>query len=450
MGSFEVALYQTCRDTPDRLTRQRTLRQGKPPAHTLPSITVDPRTSYQVIEGFGGAFTEAAAVTFYRMPPEARAEILRAYFDPHQGHGYILCRTHINSCDFSTGNYACSEVDGDFDLKHFSIAREKQAIIPMIKEAASVAGVSLQLFASPWSPPAWMKTTHRMNRGGKLRPECRATWAQCYCRFIEAFAAEGIPFWGLSVQNEPEAISPWDNCLYTGEEERDFVRDYLGPALEAHGLSHIKLMVWDHNRDRMFERAKTVYDDPRAAKYVWGPPITGMPVTISITCSSVHEAWPEKHLLFTEGCQEDGPHLGSWTIGERYGHALINDLNRWSTGWVDWNLLLNEQGGPNHVGNFCSAPLIADTRTGRLHYLSSYYYLGHFARFVRPGARRILAAATRDALEITAFLNTDGAIAVVVMNRSEDELPFALNCRDITVQTRIPRRAIQTYLLPAE
>jgi len=147
-----------------------------------------------MIEGFGGAFTEAAAVTFYRMPPEARAEILRAYFDQQQGHGYTLCRTHINSCDFSTGNYACSEVDGDFDLKHFSIAREKQAIIPMIKEAASVAGAPLQLFASPWSPPAWMKTTRRMNRGGKLRPECRAAWAQCYCRFIEAFAAEGIPF----------------------------------------------------------------------------------------------------------------------------------------------------------------------------------------------------------------------------------------------------------------
>jgi glucosylceramidase len=140
----------------------------------------------------------------------------------------------------------------------------------------------------------------------------------------------------------------------------------------------------------------------------------------------VHDAFPDKKLLFTEGCQEGGPHLGEWQVGERYAHAMINDLNRWTVGWIDWNLLLDETGGPNHVGNFCSAPIIADTRTGELHYQSSYYYIGHFARFVQPGARRILCATSHDGLEAAAFCNPNGQMVVVLLNRTDEEGPVAL------------------------
>ena len=387
---------------------------------------VDPQRRFQKIEGFGGAFTEAAATTLCKMSPKKQEEIIHAYFNKITGHGYTLCRTHINSCDFALGNYAYTEVEGDTELKHFSIDRDRQALIPMIKEATRVAGGSLKLFASPWSPPAWMKTTERMNQGGKLKPGYREAWANYYCRYIREYEREGIPIWGLTVQNEPEAVQSWDSCIYSGEDERDFVRDYLGPALHREGLGDVKVIIWDHNRDRMYERAKVVLDDPKAAEYVWGTGFHWYVGDFFENVQRVHDAYPDKHLLFTEGCMEGGPHLSEWAPGERYARSMIQDLNHWTEGWVDWNLVLDEKGGPNHVGNYCSAPIICDTEADEVLFQSSYYYMGHFSRFIRPGAQRILCASTRDELETTVFLNPDGEVAVIVLNRSEQTIPFAL------------------------
>ncbi len=287
-----------------------------------------------------------------------------------------------------------------------------------------------------------------MNHGGRLKPEYRAAWADYYCRYIEAYADEGVPIWALTVQNEPEAKQMWDSCLYTAEEERDFVRDHLGPALAQHGLDEVRLLIWDHNRDVMFTRAKTVFDDPEAAQYVWG---TGFhwyekPQRFD-NVQRVHDTYPDKHLIFTEGCQEGGPHLGEWGLGERYAHAMLNDLNAWTEGWIDWNLLLDKRGGPNHVGNYCSAPIIADTQTGELLYQSSYYYIGHFARFVHPGAQRIGCRVSTEHLEATAFRNPDGELIVVVLNRSAAPVPFSLALGDPMVSCESPARSIQTYCL---
>jgi glucosylceramidase len=266
------------------------------------TITVDPRKRFQKMEGFGGAFTESAAVTLQKLTPEKQAEVMKAYFDPHTGLGYSMGRTHINSCDFSLGNYAYDEVDGDLELKHFSIEHDRAAILPMVKEAMRLSG-GLKLFASPWSPPAWMKTNGQMNHGGQLKPECRDAWARYYCRYIREYEKEGVPFWGLSVQNEPEATQTWDSCRYTGEEERDFVRDHLGPTLKKEGLGHLRLMIWDHNRDVLYDRAKVVYDDPQAAQYVWGAAFHWYVGDHFDNLTAVHEAYPDKHLLFSEGCQ---------------------------------------------------------------------------------------------------------------------------------------------------
>ena len=245
----------------------------------------------------------------------------------------------------------------------------------------------------------------------------------------------------------PEATQTWDSCIYTGEEERDFVRDHLGPALEREGLGQVKIIIWDHNRDRLFERAKVVFDDAKAARYVWGAGFHWYVTDTFDNVQRVHDAWPEKKLLFTEGCQEYGPHDGSWLSGERYARSMIQDLNRWTVGWVDWNMVLDETGGPNHVGNFCSAPILADTRTGEIHYQSSYYYLGHFARFIQPGARRILSAATTDDLEVLACKNFDGSIAVVVMNRTEKPISVALKLQGRAARMEMPPRSIQTAVI---
>jgi glucosylceramidase len=442
----KVSVVQTAQDTGDRLTpKEELVLQGDPVAAPH-SVRVDASQSFQTIEGFGGAFTESAAVTFYKLPREKQAELLRAYFDPVQGHGYSLCRTHINSCDFSSGNYAYAEVAEDHDLRHFSVARDRQALLPLIHDAFQAAGGPLKLLASPWSPPAWMKTNGQMTRGGKLKPDCRQTWATYYCRYIREYEREGVPIWGISVQNEVEATQTWESCLYSSAEERDFVRDYLGPALRRDGLTDIKLLVFDHNRDHVAEHAGLIYADPAAAQYVWGAAFHWYMGDWFENLQRLHDAYPEKQLLFTEGCQEGGPHLGEWSLGERYARSMINDLNRWTVGWIDWNLILDETGGYNHAGNNCSAPVMIDTKNCEILYQSSYYYIGHFSRYIRPGARRLGCSSDCDALETTAFLNPDGQIAVVVLNRTSQAVPFALQIDGLAGATESQPHSIATFL----
>ncbi|MGB7538924.1 MAG: glycoside hydrolase family 30 protein [Anaerolineales bacterium] len=442
-----VTVIRTVKNSKDRLSEKEPLVFQEQEFDT-PSVLLDSQHRFQVIEGFGGAFTESAADTFYKLPPDARAEILKAYFHPSAGNRYTLCRTHINSCDFSLGNYAYSEVPGDVELKHFSIERDRRVLIPMIKEAVRTSGQPLKILASPWSPPAWMKTNGQMNRGGKLKPEYREAWSRYFVRYLEEYAREGLSIWGITVQNEPQAVQAWESCIYSAEEERDFVRGYLGPALENAGLlGHLKLLIWDHNRDLLFERAKAIYDDAEASRFVWGAAFHWYMGDHFHNVQVTHDAYPEKQLLFSEGCVEGRQPPDEWEIGERYGRSILEDLNHWAAGWIDWNLLLDQSGGPNHKSNFCIAPLMADTDKGTLQYHSSYYYIGHLSRFVRPGARRIVSASTLDELETTAFLNADGQIAAVVMNRSENSHRFSLKYNGLAALADSPPRSISTYLL---
>ncbi len=414
---------------------------------SLPLLFVNSQRRFQRLQGFGGAFTEAAAVTWQALGAAQREQVLQDCFSPTAGHGYSLCRVHMNSCDFALGHYAHVPVPGDVELHSFSIERDRQALLPFIQAALKVAGRPIQLMVSPWSPPAWMKSNGQMHGGGKLLPQFRAAWAQCFVRFIQAYEDEGVPVWAVSLQNEPAATQVWDSCLYSAEEERDFVRDHLGPALAGAGLGHVKIVIWDHNRDFLVQRASVVYSDALAAQYVWGAGFHWYGEDHFEQVQLVHDAWPDKQLLFTEGCQEGGPHEGSWALGERYARSMINDLNRWTVGWIDWNLLLNSSGGPNHVGNLCSAPILADLVSNTLLHQSSYFYIGHFARFVRPGAQRVLCAASRQALETTAFVDQEGAMAVVVMNRSEQAIAFRLQVDAASWATELPARAIATYLV---
>ena len=440
-----IRCFLTSKNGVARLS-ERVLVPARGASAGLPQVWVDPKRAFQTIEGFGGAFTEASAVTWQKLSPARREDVLRAYFDREAGHGYSLCRVHMNSCDFALGNYAHVETPGDVELKSFSIERDRQALLPFIRAAQRVAGGPLKLLVSPWSPPAWMKSNGEMNRGGKLLPQFANAWARCFVRFIEAYECEGVPVWAVSVQNEPDATQTWDSCTYSAEEERDFVRDHLGPELLKAGLGRIKIVVWDHNRNRMVERASVIYSDPEAAKYVWGTGFHWYGEDHFDQVQLVHDAWPDKQLLFTEGCQEGGPHDGSWDLGERYAHSMINDLNRWTVGWIDWNLVLDQTGGPNHVGNLCSAPILVDTASDGLLHQSSYFYIGHFARFIKPGARRVLCAATSQDLEAAAFVNPDGSTATVVMNRTEEHRGFVVRSGSSYVSTELPPRSIATYL----
>jgi glucosylceramidase len=441
-----IRQFLTSQDSPARLTEQAALvlTQADP---NLTNIWLEPRHTFQTIEGFGAAFTEASATVWHKLAPAQQEQVLRDYFCPTLGHGYTFCRVHMNSCDFSLANYAHADTPNDMALEHFSIDRDCQVLLPMIKAALAVAKGPIKLLVSPWSPPAWMKSNGQMNQGGKLLPQYANAWARCFVKFIHAYAAQGAPVWGVSVQNEPAATQTWDSCIYSAEEERDFVRDHLGPELDKAGLGHIHIVIWDHNRDCMVERAGIMYADPEAAKYVWGTGFHWYGENHFDHVQLVHDAWPDKHLLFTEGCQEGGPHHGAWALGERYAHSIINDLNRWTVGWIDWNLLLSHSGGPNHVGNLCSAPMLATEDGESFTLQSSYYYLGHFARFVSPGARRVLCAATREDLECTGFVNVDGTGIAVVLNRSDAEINFNLRMADgVNTQATLPTHSIATFV----
>jgi glucosylceramidase len=450
----QVTVYTTADKTDHRISVTGTL-SFKPvgqPKETQICVFVDPGRQFQTFLGVGGALTDASAETFAMLPKEKQREVLNAYFDDKQGIGYKLARTNIHSCDFSSGSYTYVN-EGDKQLQSFNIEHDKQFRIPFIKQILAATRGTLNIFASPWSPPAFMKDNNDMLHGGKLKSEFYQSWANYYAKFIKAYQREGIPIWGISVQNEPMATQKWESCIYTAEEERDFLKNFLGPTLKREGLGDKKIIAWDHNRDLIYQRASTILTDPEAAKFVWGigfhwyePWSGGEPMFDNVRL--VYETFPHKPLIFTEGCAYpfDSKKLGGWQFGEQYGRSMINDFNCGTVGWTDWNILLDERGGPNHVANFCFAPVHANTKTGELHYLSSYYYIGHFSKFIQPGAKRIASSPSRSQLLSTAFLNPDGKVTAVVMNPSEKNASYWLWLNGDAAEINSLPHSIQTLV----
>lgn len=448
-------VYTTADQTSLRLTSGELLKftEMKQPFETQVCVFVDATKTFQTMVGIGAAITDASAETFAKLPKDKQQEFLQACFDADKGIGYTLARTTIQSCDFSSGSYSYVK-DKDESLSTFSVAHDEQYRIPMIKQSIAAAGGKLTMYVSPWSPPAWMKDNNNVLQGGKLLPQYRQHWANFYIKFIQEYEKRGIPVWGLTVQNEPMAKQRWESCIYTAEDERDFIKGYLGPTLHKNGMADKKLIAWDHNRDLMVHRASVVLGDPEAAKYIWGIGFhwyetwTGSAMQFN-NLKQVADAFPDKKLIFTEGCKEQFnlEKVNDWTLGERYGISMLNDFNNGTAAWTDWNILLDETGGPNHVGNFCFAPVHADTKTGKLIYTNAYYYMGHFSKFIRPGAKRIISSSNRDKLQTTAFINPDGKIVVVVLNVSNDKLDFSLWMNGYAASATSLPHSISTYVV---
>jgi len=450
-------VYTSAHSTNLKLTLTDTLQFNdfKQPLETESAILVDPSKQFQTFLGIGAALTDASAETFYKLSKENQDLFMEAYYSADKGIGYTLGRTIIHSCDFSSGSYTYIE-EGDAELKTFNIDHDRKYRLPFTKLAIAAAGGKLTMYASPWSPPAFMKTNNNMLKGGKLKAEFYQPWANYYAKFIKAYEKEGIPIWGLTVQNEPMATQRWESCIYTAEEERDFLKNYLGPTLEKEGLGDKNIIVWDHNRDLMFQRANVILNDSEAAKYVWGVGFhwyedwkDGIPMFNNV--KAVNEAYPDKNLIFTEGCNEkyDLARIESEDpkLAERYGKSMINDFNNGTVAWTDWNILLDETGGPNHVGNLCFSPVHGDTKTGELTFTNSYYYIGHFSKFIRPGAKRISSVSSSNNLMTTGFINEDGSVVVVVLNQSDNAIDYTLAVDTKTAKLNAPARSIQTIVL---
>ena len=449
-----VTVYTTASDTELRLaqTGEKVFAPADQPLESEVAVFVNPNKTFQTFWGIGAAITDASAEVFAKLPKDKQDEFLKSHFDVEDGIGYTLLRTPIHSCDFSSGSFTYV-TDEDKKLKTFSIDHDRQYRIPMIKKAIEAAGGKIPLYASPWSPPAFMKSNKDMLHGGKLLPEYYEAWALYYTKFIKAYEAEGMPIWGITLQNEPMAVQRWESCIYTAVEERDFLKNHLGPTMKREGLGDKNIIVWDHNRDLITNRANTIFDDPEAAKYAWGIGFHWYEVWAGgeymyENLARIKESYPDKKLVFTEGCVEgfDAKKYQHWANGERYGQSMINDFNQGTVGWTDWNILLDETGGPNHVNNLCFAPVHADTRKGELIYTPSYYYIGHFSKFIRPDAKRVSTVASRSHLLATSFINADGKIATVVMNRSDDKITYKMFIGQQAVEETILPHSIQTLV----
>lgn len=474
-----ISIYETAKDSSERISPVE-LEKRKPSAGRLYSCNIElsPSQKKQTIKGFGCALTESSGYVLSKLNKNQQNEIVNSCFGASENSNkYMFARTHMNSCDFSLENWACVE-QKDETLESFSFDRTDLYMTPLLK-AATEANKKLTVMVTPWSPPVWMKTNNDMNHGGKLKPEYFQLWAKYFVKFIKGLQERGINTGYVSIQNEPEAVQTWDSCEWTAEEEGDFAVNYLRPELDKANLQDIKILTWDHNRDNLlirFSKNMSIKGADSAiagAAYHW---YSGDQYDHVKECS---QKWPDKDLFFTEGSIEGGSRPGMWYCGERYGHNIINDLNSGCTAWIDWNMLLDIQGGPNHVNNFCDAAILADTDKKEIIYQNSFYYIGHFSRFIESGSVCIeskvngyMTPATVDGrmgntMEACSFIRPDGKLVLVVMNRTEADMIFELNisednAKDKTVkkvytssvnETNIensficPPRSIQTYLI---
>jgi len=434
----------------------RRLPEGRHPMAVLTLRRDQPR---QTLLGFGAALTEASQVVLESLRPDDRDQVLADHFGA-AGHRYTLARSHLDSCDFSQAPWSTVETPGDTALKSFSMAQPDRWLVPLMTDAQRHAGGGLRLMITPWSPPAWMKTNGRRDQGGKLKAEFRGAWADVFVRYLAELRARGLEVWSVTVQNEPAAVQRWDSCEWTGEEEADFTVEFLKPRLIAAGFGSVKVLVWDHNRDLLWDRARASFGRPGALAAVDGLGVHWYSGDQYDQVAACARAWPDKLLVFTEGCVEGGPRFGEWYTGERYGHNVIGDLNAGMQGWIDWNLALDLRGGPNHASNWCDAPVLVDTEARKAHYQSSYWYLGHFSRYFEPGSRLLApdlwvgwVPASPDGrgggqVEAVSCLRPDGSVAAVVMNRTEAELPYRVKdpVSGGEWDLMLPARAIQTLI----
>jgi len=410
-------------------------------------INIHDDIEYQTVLGIGGAFTDSAATAWKNMPVAMQEKLIEAYFDSEKGIGYNFGRLSIASCDFSTEDYTYVE-EGDETLDSFDISHDKKAVFPMVKAAEQYA--DLILFASPWSPPVYMKTNDTREYGGHLKKEYYPLWAKYFAKYIAACQAENIDIWGVTLQNEPRHTQMWESCLYSIEEEIDFL-GYLGRALEG---TNTKIFCYDHCRERVYERAKKIYESENG-KYCDGIAHHWYSGDHFGELKAFYERYPEKYNIASEGCcaivGEGIQPERDLEFAERYGHDILGCFRNGLSAYCDWNIALDEKNGPYHnrKGRGCSAeaPVYCNKETGELVFRSSYYYIGHISKFVKRGAKVINASSYTESLDYCAFKNPDGEVVLIVMNPKDEELPLIVRLDGCVHKTEMPAHSIATFII---
>jgi glucosylceramidase len=471
-GQLSVEVYETS-SRGNKLEKLKEFPLGK----NTGVINLLPDEKYQTILGFGGSFTESSAWLLNKLSKKNRGLILDAYFGDN-GAKYSLTRTHINSCDFSLSNYCYDPVKDDKELKHFSVEKDRADLIPMIQEAMTKSKEGFKIISSPWTAPPWMKDNNDW-RGGKLLPKYYDTWALYFLKYVEAYKAEGIDIWGVTVENEPLGNdNNWESMLFSPGEMTDFVKNHLGKKMNSEGY-HVKILGYDQNRGEELKKwVDVMYENDESSKYFDGTAVHWYASTYDCFPKSLqyaHKARPDKYIIQTEACVDaevprwkddkwywtkEAKDWG-WTWAPekdkylhpkyapvfRYGRDIIGCLNNWVNGWIDWNMVLNKQGGPNWAKNWCTAPVIVDTESDEVYFTPVYYVMSHFSKYIRPGAVRIGFDNTDKDLMVTAALNPDGSIVVIVLNQDVTTKYINLKLKKRKTSIAISGEAIQTIII---
>lgn len=495
-NSFTLEIYQTSKDGDN-------LKEISYNTDTLDlnnknriNLYLNPQKKFQEYLGFGASFTESSAWNLASIPIEKRRQVLTKLFSPTEGAGFSLTRTHINSCDYSNAHYTYVD-EGDETLSSFNIHEDMKGfdntentqvlnikledsnydLIPMILEASSIAGADFKIIASPWSPPSWMKSgeTGEMTNG-TLQPKYYGLWAKYLSKYVSAYKEQGIEIWGITPQNEPLHAhdARWDSNGFTAEQGRDFLRDHLGPQLVKDGHMNLKnlneglkVLIFDHNKSEMNDYAAVTYNDPKASQYAWGTAFHWYASSnleennwYANELDKLNNNWPEKGMIHTESSididvndpigqywRKSTDYAGNFVPFKTYVYDIITDLNNGTQGYIEWCMILSNEGKPNPYDNFNSAPVLINPHSDDIIYTPLYYLLSHFSKFIKPKAYRIELEGTKvNGLIHTAAINQDGSIVLVVFNCTKNYYELNVTIDKSNYIVDIGADVLQTFL----
>lgn len=447
MEKRKVTYVSTCYKENERYCREVEVEFKPDGGEENELLNLYPSVTYQTFEGFGGALTESAGYIYGQMGKEQKEELLQEYFGMEKM-AYRMVRIPIDSCDFSLDHYEAVTEAADKSFAGFQLERVEKNIWPLLNDAQRVYGGRLEIMLTPWSPPAYMKTNGDRNHGGELKPEYRKVWADYICRYINEYRKRGYLIKRISLQNEPKAVQTWDSCVYTARQEKEFLRDYMWPALQENGLSDVEIFIWDHNKERVYERACEIIDET-TDHMVAGIAFHWYSGDHFDALGMIRDRFPDKKLILSEACIEYCKFSADDFLknAQKYAHDMIGNMNHGMNGFYDWNILLDEKGGPNHVGNYCDAPFLYDTEKKELMRRNTADYLWHFTHFIEPGAVRIGSSVYSDELETTAFLNPDGRIVAVLLNRTDHEIKVNVRLGEQMAQIVVGENTIGTVVI---
>ncbi|MEH7305225.1 glycoside hydrolase family 30 protein [Neobacillus drentensis] len=415
----DLIIYQS--NGEQELFVQKVVQQVEASQSTVDSIvvTIDETQTYQEIDGFGASFTDSSAYLIHQvLDKERRTELMEKLFSHEKGIGLSVLRNPMGASDYARKMYSYNDIaegETDFQLEQFTIAHDRDDIIPLLQEALAI-NPAIKLMASPWSPPAWMKTSGSMI-GGELKEECYEVYADYFVKYIQAYSEQGLPIYAVTPQNEPLYVpGHYPGMLMLPERQADFIKNYLKPNFSKNGLE-TKILCYDHNWDRPDYPLAVIDDVGDAVDGVAWHWYGGKP----IAQHQVNMAYPDKEVHFTEGSG------GEWipAFEPAFSNVLrtgIEILRNDSKSFVLWNMALDEENGPSVPGfglSTCRGVVTIEQQSKALTYTLDYYALAHFSKFVQPKAVRI-ASSSSEEIRSVAFKNTDGSIVTILFNDSDE------------------------------